>query len=1270
LCLDEEECDCECEFCGVPEEELDIIESDKEDENEQPVDTLGLFDFPFDVIGAPGGLMPPMGPDELPFLLGDAGIMALAGGPTDMSDLSNFFTSVVITDSAGNVIPPGGNVTIGSNYTFSIRFDEQSTLQLVYGEAPDGTTGVLWYQLPAALQILEPVPPSPIINAAGIVLGTYSISTSGLVIVHFDNVDNQGNDISPVNFIDNYTNAFFTLSITAQLDGNSGNSDLGFGGDTTVNLVPPVEGLIVTKTSYYDDPNLPTTTPTPAGIYKDKLYYEITITAQNADATNIYLMDAPSINGNPLPNDPSTAFINFQYAISTDPTTFYSMVVNWAYIPGSTGGGWMFTYDFGSLVLPANETITVTYYIDVPELITTNPSLVEPDTIMNYSFTIGNQVVATSDIGNGGDTTEDPVHKDFYIHKTGSLENDTSSPPNYWIEWTITVGDKMTSLLNGGSITDNLGVGIIIPTASEINVDFFGQGAATPTDSFTLDSYTAPYSYTITPPSTLTMVMPPDGDTNYGDIYQVVITFRTPLTTPPPKPGQPPIFYDNNVTYTDVDDNDYGSNGNVTLNPPGSVTMTKETSHIYCGPPTNPNLYYVDYTLIVNVPGGLYPEPLSITDVLSMSNGSLVTNNPQAIPGNFSISAVFTGTSTPVTMDPTGSSEDQYVVWYSLITSTNTWQIFFGTTVPPEPAGAGEPEWPSTVSDPVTITIKYTIALSASDVTGLQSGAVLTNTARFQNGNYSNANSNSTLTSSVVRDSWPIIKTATPSPNQPSLFNYKVTINGSNPYPFFLNPNTGALVNPATYSDAFDGSLLEYVPGSIYVVDRNTGIKYYPGTTLSVGSGTISFDFTDLGLPLGPSPPAWYTTNHTYDIYYQLQTIADPADITDTSTPPLSDYQDIPNTATIERGACEFSNNALVSYTKPDPVDKTMVGNPPGSNIVEATIIINPEGINYNVGTLTAQDHVTSGNLIPYTSTIMFYTQTEINPPSGRWDGVWVPVSNPPPSPDTSASPAHWTWYEDSSGDLFFTLPDATPIMITYSMLVDVTNTGTVTIGNRIDVIGGEGADGGGGYTVNDTDANAGGSRESFQLLKMNQDTPPVYLNGAEFQLYIAYLPSNGFYAPGSPTRPPLQVNGYNFYWLMTETTGAGGAVTGTALFEDPYITNTFKYLFMLVETKAPPGYALPTGMDAYSFFVLAGNPFTATEITDLEEIYGDITLVTDNISALNYPAPPVPPGPGGSNGFTGDTSNMLIWQLALLASSLGLICIMMWRKRENLTKQ
>ena len=138
-------------------------------------------------------------------------------------NLNDFVLSpIIITDMEGK-IPSEYN--LGKNYIFKINFQETAQNQWQYYYDIGEDKYYLMYQLPSEIKIPKQIAeasPYPIWGLPKVagdpvpIVGYYSIDINGLIKVKFDDVNIYGEDISPINFIDYYTDATFTLEIIAQ----------------------------------------------------------------------------------------------------------------------------------------------------------------------------------------------------------------------------------------------------------------------------------------------------------------------------------------------------------------------------------------------------------------------------------------------------------------------------------------------------------------------------------------------------------------------------------------------------------------------------------------------------------------------------------------------------------------------------------------------------------------------------------------------------------------------------------------------------------------------------------------------------------------------------------------------------------------------------------------------------------------------------------------------------------------------------------------------
>ncbi|MCL2751072.1 MAG: hypothetical protein FWE96_08805, partial [Coriobacteriia bacterium] len=378
------------------------------------------------------------------------------------SDLSDFVGSVSIYDMNGTLITPTTPTFIGQSYEFVINFRETTQLQMEYD-----TNGMLTYQLPADLNIQNAVLQTPIYSShsSHAIIGWYTISTSGLVSIWFGNVDLDGNPTpGNMNFIDYYANVNVTLSIFAQLVGAAdGSIDFGNGIIGTIEPPqPPPPSLSMHKLSQYN----PAT---------QQINYMITITALGGPVTNLTLVDTPQINNSTLLNPAATnnAFTGALYGINGDTANLIALPLTWTIPPAAaTFTAGTFTNAAGEpLVLQPGDFITIRYSLHLPALIDNNNGLgqtLQDMSNMFYDFSVNNAVTVGGDgVSDVTDTTNDHVKRELHLVKTGSFDSISNS-----ILWSITVGDGVSIELNGGTITDFLGSGLMLPADSDITVQF------------------------------------------------------------------------------------------------------------------------------------------------------------------------------------------------------------------------------------------------------------------------------------------------------------------------------------------------------------------------------------------------------------------------------------------------------------------------------------------------------------------------------------------------------------------------------------------------------------------------------------------------------------------------------------------------------------------------------------------------------------------------------------------------------------------------------
>jgi len=1142
------------------------------------------------------------------------------------SNIADFVTGVVITDMAGNTVAPGSTTYIGQSYNFTITFAENPDLQLQYD-----ASGFLTYQLPLSLTIQNAVTQTPIQTAAGAVVGWYTIDTSGVVSVWFENVDQNGNPAN-YNYID-LTNVTITLTITAQMGSTGGSIDFGAGTTVNIDSTQPPLGISVSKTSNYD-PSAETIT------------YTVTITAVGAPGqtvTGISFSDQPLINGRTIFDDPAnSAFDDFLYTVTTGvaastPSTTSPVepeAINWVNDPNWTTtpanfivGFWPASGGPDGLILTVGDFVTVTYDAYIPEMIANNPGInINP---LDYSFIAGNQLWASA----MGVTTQftsvsDPVSKAMYITKTGTLASTNDS-----INWTATIGDGISPALNGGTLTDILGPNQTMPNPSAINVAFYdnsptpaliysGSAAALST-YFSSAPPANPFTFTV-PPAT---DVPPGGTpAQFGNIYQIVITYNAPLTITPPGVGQPPVLFNNTITYT-LPGGGPGTisyTGVVPITPDTTGILTKTTSGI-CGRPdsTDPlGQYYIDYTITLNVPAGLLGQPLWLFDDLGLfPNGSSVTNVPQ----NLLITASLTGTNTP--------PSPAFVCTTPVLTNGNEIRIYFGTTT--SPYQGGTPFWQYSV--PVTVTVSYRVYLPVPAITAIQSNAswFLSNATYLVNSPfdiYIQGPQINVISGTNVNDYWPVFKSSLPT-NNPALFNYTAVINGG--YSVRQAPLLQAGFAPV-FTDSFDPRL-GYVPGSFYILDTGTPNRFFApaqGTDVSQSTDASANNVISAGLaslwqysappsqggtPIGTAPVAnWFALKRNFEAHYQLAVINPDLGVPQTN---------LTNTVSIEvnPGACLFTNQSIANYT-PEPITKTMTPSSPGSDLIHNQIVINPDGgimftppgQTAGPAQITAVD--TTNNLQVYVDTIQMFTETRIG---GVWNGVWRA------QPFTINTGALWSVNVINENEIQFVIPNGQPVMITYDALAQVgIGAPGGAIGNSINIFGNSAGYSDNSYIVQQSQVGASASSQNIMIFKQD----PVHginVRGAIFDLYVVNL------ATGSPPGGlPLDLTlGNIVFTRLAQSVTTDNS--GVAVFSNPWIVPSYDFLFLLVETSTPPGYPTLTPPANYTFLTI--NPAISTAslnsaVTSIQSdpvFTGVVPITVNNISDFivinNTPSPGTP---------------------------------------------
>ncbi|MCL2425901.1 MAG: hypothetical protein FWD05_06145 [Oscillospiraceae bacterium] len=689
-----------------------------------------------------------------------------------------------------------------------------------------------------------------------------------------------------------------------------------------------------------------------------------------------------------------------------------------------------------------------------------------------------------------------------------------------------------------------------------------------------------------------------------GDIYKVIITFKTEINAPPTIAGHPAVVYQNNVTF-----GDYGRTGIVPFNPP-AITINKQTSGI-CGTPAAG--YWVDYSINFTIPAGNDGQEFFIYDTLGMMpGGGSVANTPD----NFVLTAT-NASGSPIPLPNTGPVPN----------TANSWKVYLnGTDSNPD---SGQNIW-NFLFD-VNINITYSILIPIDTVNWLKAGnsRMIQNTTYLVNGPVGRTPGDGVAISvggSSINDYWPIFKSAQGTSN-PALFNYTVILNGAysgRPNALFQTGSPAQPSNPV-FTDTFS-SMLSYVPGTFYVRDAGTGYIYAPppGTDVTVSGSSFNVTFRSLqrfsappsagGTPIDPSPadPTWFTGRRNYEVHYQL-ILRD--QYLEVARPNLTNVASI----AVSPGACTFQSTATVNYS-PEQISKTVTTN--GSDMAHVEIIVNPDGgyvfsdgVHAAPNQIVARDVLT--NLMVYLTQIQVYTETYVG---GHWDGVWKP------QPITFNDGALWSANVVSSDVVDFVLPNEQPVKIVYDALITLEPGSPGTVNNIISIFGVTGEDGENNYVVNNT--TGGASADALRLRLFKQDpVNNINVPGAVFTLYVTDLENPGL-PPYGITDPPRVINGVNFYPLVTNRVTDN---FGIAIFDNPGINTTFEFLFMLYEDVIPMGYSPqpqnPTPLENSTFFTIKPNinqTLLANAVNTINSNLpsGQITVnqITDFITVNNIP--------------------------------------------------
>ena len=332
--------------------------------------------------------------------------LTVRAGITDMWDLNNFVTDVVIKDGAGNVIPNDGmgEVILGESYSFTIDFDgfKSPTFQLQNKEYDSEHPKALVYKLPDDITVPDgllwvsfPIPKPDELTGGnwGNVesVGYFFFTPMGEIVVCFDDLNPSGNPSSS-NFIDWNSGLKFPVSFSAEFSGDSGLREFDFGNDSIVELtvIPPLPSLDVIKTVSNFDRESRT------------ISYTVTVTALHGDVTDVFIEDNAIFDVKGLVGEQDVPRDLYMDVVVIPSDSAFSVVGQ----PQPTETGLVF--DFAGQTLHKDEYIEIEYTIDLGSLLDDILDEMNGTTIedFRYDFDVDNTVTV-----DGKDTDGIPVEQ-------------------------------------------------------------------------------------------------------------------------------------------------------------------------------------------------------------------------------------------------------------------------------------------------------------------------------------------------------------------------------------------------------------------------------------------------------------------------------------------------------------------------------------------------------------------------------------------------------------------------------------------------------------------------------------------------------------------------------------------------------------------------------------------------------------------------------------------------------------------------------------------
>lgn len=1060
--------------------------------------------------------------------------------------MKNLLTNITIRDSQGNTVT--NTATLGETYKFSMTFKEDGP----YKQFVLQDDGTLVYEFPAGIQIKDTTN-YPVFNGTT-KIGQYTIQNNRLVFTPMYTSDgttySSTKSEDSYSFVDYFGNAWLNFEFDGTFTQEGKLEEIDFGGGVKVtvdvNQKTPKPKLEVKKDSRVSED-------------KKDIIYTVTTKVTEADATNLVIKDKIWNTEGIGRLDAGRLTVKNKNADGTltdvDPTK-YTLVVN----NGEDGRYRDFTLTFDGTI-PKDTEYVIEYplsvnYDDLAKRYDTiriggNEISAETDGEIKKSYTQGHEFEGTKKIG------KDCIGKDN---------------EKQLLKWKLTVNGEEN--LAGKKITDTwtkpAGVSsIILDNTQDIAITLTDSDGKKTTltikagDSDTYNKYFHPTTegFVFTVPS------------GYDDIRHCTVEYYTKITRDENAENKDQtVAVRNDGSFDGDSDSASGSidgsgSGDTSAKPTVEKTITNKSGDYY------------EFKIVTKIPPNYIGKWLLIKDILGINKnddknvwqlGQTVQNDPQSMR----VTATSASMSDEIEFVRADEAESAEMYHYTVdTTGGNVFIIRFNQLQADGSNGNTVWKWP--YNEEATLTVTYRISKDAlvgqngnydqGHLKDIDEGYLL-NGAETENKDMSVVSDKLTR---EMRKSGRVVDAAK------GIIEYTVNIN---------QDFSGKIPAGKPFIDDFDDSL-SYVADSFKVsvyADLWGGggqpIAEIEGEP-EVADGRLTFDMDISGLDWTVTTKANFGNLYGYDngafgrfknnpywfqtTEYQTKdgTKEAPIRLVITYRMQVADSViangeniNVKNTASMEGFR---SATAYVSY-KPKLLDKTCAVD---GNVLKYTIEVNERHVRLSDdGKLELTDIMT--NATPDLGTIEV-TNSETN---------------------KAIDSRLWSVQYNGSDKLTFTLPDATPIRITYSAYphrvdgsIRVTNSATLK-GRKTDSSSTDQS-----ITVNNGGGAGGGGNVSFFVYKVDGDTNAP-LKGATFTL-------ERFETGGEKEG--------QWYSHGTVTTGDKGQVRTfqfkTTSGVEPLHADM---LYRIQETQAPQGYQLETG---YRYFTILSGKTRA-------QVYADYT--------------------------------------------------------------